>query len=314
MHYDMAIAAFGIGIVIGLTGMGGGALMTPALVLFFNVPPLTAVSSDLVVSAATKPVGAVVHMRNGTIHWAIVKWLVIGSVPAAFCGALVIAWVGPLAGVSEFVKTALGIVLLIAAAGLVGRAYLTLRHNMTGAGPDARAGAAVGRDIAVRVLPTLLVGIVGGLVVGLTSVGSGSLVIIALMTLYPLLSANWLVGTDLAQAVPLVIAAAAGHLLFGDVDWSVVLPLLVGSIPGAYLGARISSRASAGLVRRALALVLLAAGLKMLGVSNLATLIALAIALVGGTIGWMLVRTRYGLKATNWQDRKAPVGNRSTSE
>ncbi|MXP20167.1 TSUP family transporter [Gordonia sp. HNM0687] len=305
----MAIAALGIGIVIGLTGLGGGALMTPALVLFFNVPPLTAVSSDLVVSAATKPVGTVVHMRNGTIHWAIVKWLVIGSAPAAFCGALVIAWIGPLAGVSAFVKTALGVVLLIAAAGLVGRAYLTLRHNMTGG--LAGASTAAGGDIAVRVLPTLLVGIIGGLVVGLTSVGSGSLVIIALMTLYPLLSANWLVGTDLAQAVPLVIAAAAGHLLFGDVDWSVVLPLLVGSIPGAYIGARISSRASAGLVRRALALVLLAAGLKMLGVSNLLTLVGLGVALVAGTVGWMVVRMRYGLKATNWQGRKAGVGGQS---
>ncbi|MFI8774908.1 sulfite exporter TauE/SafE family protein [Gordonia sp. NPDC062954] len=311
MNYEMAIAAFGIGIVIGLTGMGGGALMTPTLVLLFNVPPLTAVSSDLVVSAATKPVGTVVHMRNGTIHWKIVLWLVVGSVPAAFCGALVIAWVGPLAGVSEFVKTALGVVLLIAAAGLVGRAYLTLRQNMTG---HAAAAGPSGRDIAVRVVPTVLVGVIGGLVVGLTSVGSGSLVIIALMTMYPLLSANWLVGTDLAQAVPLVIAAAAGHLLFGDVDWSVVLPLLVGSIPGAYFGARLSSRASAGLVRRALALVLLTAGLKMLGVSNLFTLVGLGVALVAGTVGWMLVRTRYGLKATNWQDRRVAVRSQNSSD
>ncbi|WP_287015205.1 sulfite exporter TauE/SafE family protein [Gordonia sp. (in: high G+C Gram-positive bacteria)] len=311
MNYEMAIAAFGIGIVIGLTGMGGGALMTPTLVLLFNVPPLTAVSSDLVVSAATKPVGTVVHMRNGTIHWKIVLWLVVGSVPAAFCGALVIAWVGPLAGVSEFVKTALGVVLLIAAAGLVGRAYLTLRQNMTG---QASAAGPSGRDIAVRVVPTVLVGVIGGLVVGLTSVGSGSLVIIALMTMYPLLTANRLVGTDLAQAVPLVIAAAAGHLLFGDVDWSVVLPLLVGSIPGAYFGARLSSRASAGLVRRALALVLLTAGLKMLGVSNLFTLVGLGIALVAGTVGWMLVRTRYGLKATNWQDRRVTVRIQNSSD
>ncbi|MEE4025373.1 sulfite exporter TauE/SafE family protein [Gordonia sp. PKS22-38] len=308
MNYEMAIAALGIGIVIGLTGMGGGALMTPTLVLFFNVPPLTAVSSDLVVSAATKPVGTVVHTRNGTVHWKIVLWLVIGSVPAAFSGALVISWLGPLAGVSEFVKTALGIVLLIAAAGLVGRAYLTLRQNMR-PDPSAVAGPppATGNDIAVRMLPTLAVGVIGGLVVGLTSVGSGSLVIIALMALYPFLSANWLVGTDLAQAVPLVIAAAAGHLLFGDVDWSVVAPLLVGSIPGAYIGARLSSRASAGLVRRALALVLVTAGLKMLGVSNLWTLIGLGIALVVGTVGWMVIRMRYGLKATNWQDRRAAV-------
>lgn len=303
MDWGLALAALGIGIVVGLTGMGGGALMTPTLVLFFGVPPLTAVSSDLITSAVMKPVGSAVHMRHGTVHWKIVLWLVVGSVPAAFSGALIIAAVGPLAGVTNFVKTALGVVLLIAAAMLILRAYIALRERArVNAGGLPKFDSA--QPIRVRVLPTVIVGVVGGLMVGLTSVGSGSFIIIALMALYPALTANKLVGTDLVQAVPLVFSAAFGHLLYGDVDWSVVLPLVIGSIPGAYIGARLSSRVGGGIVRRALALVLLAAGLKMLNVSNEWTLGAVLGAFAAGTIGWMLVRTRHGLEPTFRQEKR----------
>ena len=305
MDWGLALAALGIGIVVGLTGMGGGALMTPVLVLFFGVPPLTAVSSDLIASAAMKPVGSAVHMRHGTVHWKLVMWLVVASVPTAFCGALIIAVVGPLAGVTAFVKTTLGVVLLIAAVGLVIRAYISMAdHARQMQGLPPRRPVAADGKIPVRIVPTLIVGALGGLMVGLTSVGSGSLIIICLMALYPMLSANRLVGTDLVQAVPLVIAAAAGHLLFGEVDWSIVWPLVIGSIPGAFIGAQFSSRVPGGIVRRALALVLLVAGFKMLGASNEATLIALVVALVAGTIGWMYLRTRQGLRPMAWQDRR----------
>ena len=304
MDWGLAVAALGIGIVVGLTGMGGGALMTPVLILFFGIPPLTAVSSDLITSAAMKPVGSAVHMRHGTVHWKIVLWLMIGSVPAAFSGALIIGAVGPAADVTAFVKTALGVVLLIASALLIVRAYVGLSEYTR-----VRRGETptVHRDdvVKVRIIPTLIVGVLGGLMVGLTSVGSGSFIIITLMALYPALSANKLVGTDLAQAVPLVFAAALGHLLYGDVDWSVVLPLVVGSIPGAYIGARLSSRVAGGVVRRALALVLLVAGLKMLNVSNELTLTAFIAAFVLGTVGWMAVRTRHGLKPTARQEKRA---------
>ncbi len=288
--------------------MGGGALMTPVLVLFFGVPPLTAVSSDLIVSAAMKPVGSAVHMRHGTVHWRLVIWLVIGSVPAAFSGALIISFIGPVAGLTAFVKTALGVVLLIAATGLIVRAYLALAEyarNRRGLRDEPSSGPQP--DVTVRILPTLIVGIVGGLMVGLTSVGSGSFIIIALMALYPALTANKLVGTDLVQAVPLVIAAAAGHLLFGDVDWSIVWPLVLGSIPGAFIGAQLSSRVSGGIVRRALALVLLAAGLKMLNVSNEWTLAAVVAAFLLGTFGWMFVRKRHGLEVTARIQSRASV-------
>lgn len=303
MDWGLAVAALGIGVVVGLTGMGGGALMTPVLVLFFGIPPLTAVSSDLITSAAMKPVGSAVHMRHGTVHWKIVLWLVVGSVPAAFSGALIIAAVGPLAGVTNFVKTTLGIVLLVAAAMLILRAYIGLRERAreyVGGAPKGESAA----PITVRIVPTVIVGVVGGLMVGLTSVGSGSFIIITLMALYPALTANKLVGTDLVQAVPLVFAAAFGHLLYGDVDWAVVLPLVIGSIPGAYVGARLSSRVGGGIVRRALALVLLAAGLKMLNVSNEWTLGLVVAAFLLGTLGWMLVRTRHGLRPTFREEKR----------
>src|ERR687896_2179788 len=122
----LAIAAFAIGIVVGLTGMGGGALMTPVLVLFFNIPPLTAVSSDLVASAIMKPVGSFVHLRRGTVHLGLVKWLCIGSIPGAFSGVLLARALGRGEEVQHFIRMALGAALLLAAAGLIVRAYIRL--------------------------------------------------------------------------------------------------------------------------------------------------------------------------------------------
>lgn len=299
MDFDplLAVAAFGIGIVVGLTGMGGGALMTPVLVIFFGVQPLAAVSSDLVAGAVMKPVGAGVHLRRGTVHLPLVAWLCVGSVPAAFSGVLVMRALGDGEAVQNGIRTALGIALLIAAAGLTLRAYTRLvqraRKRDGRLGPDPVGPPAV----KVRPLPTILVGAIGGIVVGMTSVGSGSLIIIALMALYPGLRASELVGTDLLQAVPLVVSAALGHLLFGDFRLEVTAALLVGSIPGVFLGAQLSSRAPGGLVRRALAFVLLASALKLLGLSTVATGVVLGIALVAAPPVWMLVRRRHGFPA-----------------
>src|SRR3712207_3139365 len=133
MNVDLllAVAAFGIGIVVGLTGMGGGALMTPVLVLFFNIPPLTAVSSDLVASAIMKPVGSVVHLRRGTVHLGLVRWLCIGSVPGAFSGVLIARALGRGEDVQEIIRMALGAALLLAAVGLIVRAYLRLDWKST---------------------------------------------------------------------------------------------------------------------------------------------------------------------------------------
>jgi uncharacterized protein len=293
----LAVASFGIGIVVGLTGMGGGALMTPVLVLFFGVPPLTAVSSDLVASAVMKPVGSVVHLRRGTVHLGLVKWLCLGSIPGAFSGVLIARSLGHGQEVQDAIRLALGIALLLAAAGLIVRAYMRLLEHARrrdGRAPPLPEGPPL---VNLRILPTVVLGALGGLVVGFTSVGSGSLIIIALMVLYPTLTANELVGTDLVQAVPLVASAAVGHVLFGDFHLDLTTSLLLGCLPGVWVGAHLSARAPGGLVRRALAFVLLASALKLLNVSNRDTAFALAAVLVFAPLFWMLIRRRHGFPA-----------------
>ena len=304
MDWTLALAALGIGTIVGLTGMGGGALMTPVLVLFFNVPPLTAVSSDLVSAAVMKPVGSFVHLRNGTVRLDLVRWLCIGSVPSAFCGVLVARALGQSSGVDDAVQKALGVALIVAAAGLFFRAYLRLAERARHRDAHRDRDPSGPPDIVIRPVPTVIVGAVGGLVVGMTSVGSGSLIIIALMLLYPTLRASSLVGTDLVQAVPLVASAAIGHIFFGDLELSVTGALLVGSIPGAYIGAQLSSRLPGALIRRALAFVLLASALKLLGVSTTLTLVTLgAVAVLAGPI-WMALRRAHGFPALPAHERE----------
>jgi len=297
VDWTLALGALVVGIVVGLTGMGGGALMTPMLVLFFGVSPLAAVSSDLVASAVMKPVGSAVHLRHGTVRLDLVRWLCLGSVPAAFAGVLVSKALGHGSGVENLTQKALGIALIIAALGLFVRAYLRLAERARHRDGHRDADPQGPPLITVRPLPTVLVGAVGGLVVGMTSVGSGSLIIIALMSLYPTLRASELVGTDLVQAVPLVASAAIGHLIFGDFQLNVTTALMVGSIPGAFIGAQLSTRLPGALIRRALAFVLLASALKLLGSDNTQTAgLLLGVLALAGPI-WMLLRRRHGFPA-----------------
>jgi hypothetical protein len=297
MDWALAGASFGIGIVVGLTGMGGGALMTPVLVLFFNVPPLSAVSSDLVSSAVLKPIGSFVHLRKGTVNLRLVGWLCLGSVPSAFCGVLIARALGSGEGVENFIQKALAVALMIAALGLIVRAYVRL-HEAARARDGVAPPLPEGRPrVSVRPIPTVIVGIVGGVVVGITSVGSGSIMIISLMALYPALRANELVGTDLMQSVPLVFSAALGHLIFGDFSMAVTLPLIIGGLPGTYLGAQLSSSLPGGLVRRALAFVLFASALKTFGIGSALTLELLGLALLVAPPLWMLTRRHYGFPA-----------------
>lgn len=300
----LILGAFAVGIVVGLTGMGGGALMTPMLVFFFNVPPLTAVSSDLVASAVMKPVGAGVHLRRGTVNLRLVGWLCVGSIPAAFCGVLILKSFGDSPQAQEFIKVALGVAILMTAGLLLVRAYMRLLERARTRDGQGEPLPQERPELAVKALPTVLLGIIGGLVVGMTSVGSGSLVIIGLMLLYPGLKASQLVGTDLVQAVPLVASAAIGHAIFGDLDLSISLPLIIGAIPGTYLGALLSARLPGGWIRRALAFVLLASGLKLVGVQTHTTAVILLATLVGAPLVWMYVRTQLGFPAFASAERK----------
>jgi uncharacterized membrane protein YfcA len=237
-------------------------------VLLFKVQPLAAISSDLVAAMIMKPVGGGVHLRRGTVNFALVRWLTVGSVPAAFVGVLVLRQLGDGAMVQARIKQVLGVALLLAASSIAVKALLEARAARARLGA-ASDGLAPRRPFMVRPLATVLIGVVGGLVVGMTSVGSGSLMIVLLLLLYPMLRSSELVGTDLVQAIPLVASAAVGHLLFGDFQLDLTASLLVGSIPGVYLGARLSSRANDVVIRPSLAVVLVASGMKLLGVGNL---------------------------------------------
>lgn len=301
----MTLVGLVIGALVGLTGMGGGALMTPVLVFFFGVDALTAISSDLVISLFMKPFGGIVHLVRRTVDLRLVGLLMIGSIPAAFLGAVITSLL-PDGSVQSVLLTLLGVALLLAAAGLIARAWVQMTRTRS---PLGERATPMGRPgIRVRPASTIALGAVAGLMVGLTSVGAGSIVIVALLLLYPALKASQLVGTDLVQAVPLVAAAALGHALFGRVDLGVAGSVLIGAIPGVILGAWSSSRAPGGIIRRVLAVLLMASGLKLLGVATPVVIGAGAGAVVLGNVLWIALRRRYSasLRAERAATRSAP--------
>lgn len=287
---SVLLVSFGVGIVVGLTGMGGGALMTPALI-FLGVNPTAAVANDLVAASVNKSVGAAVHWRHGRPNIRLALMLVSASVPTAFAGAFIVEAVGGEGEATEgFLVYAIGVALLFTAATYAFRMYLQLRHVTSG-------NVIPEEDPTIRPVPTLLVGAVGGLLVGITSVGSGSLIMVALLLLYPTLSAIRLVGTDLVQAVPLVLSAAISHVLVTGVDWSVLIPLVVGGTPGTFLGARLANWVSQSVIRRGIVIVLTLTGLKMLGLSPELVGVIGAGMLLLGPLAWGFVRQTRGLPA-----------------
>ena len=294
----LLFTAFGIGIVIGLTGMGGGALMTPALI-FLGVPPSSAVANDLVAASINKSTGAAVHWREGSPHRGIATWLIAGSVPTAFAGAFIAKAVGG-DDQEAFLKAAIGVTLLVASSTYAFRMYLEMRR--AAAGQFHATG-----DPIVRPLPTFAIGVVGGLLVGITSVGSGSVMMVVLLVLYPALAGVRLVGTDLVQAVPLVLAAAISHVIVTGVDWSVLIPLVVGGTPGTFVGARVANRVSQSVVRRGIVLVLFLTGLSMLKVPPWGITTAAILGLVGAPLVWRYLRSNLEQNQRD-QQKKAPKG------
>src|SRR6185437_7308602 len=253
-----------VGLLVGLTGAGGGALMTPMLILLFGVKPSAAISSDLVAAVLMRPVGAAVHLRKGTVNLRLVGWMVLGSVPMAFVGAFLLHQLGNSSEQQQHVEIALGAALLTGAAAMVFRFYLDRKSGLQ------RIEAV--HDVTVRPVPTIIIGMIGGVIVGLTSVGSGSLMIVLLLFLYPLLSAGQLVGTDLTQAVPLTAAAS----------------LVVGSVPAVLIGSFLSSRAPDRYIRPIITFVIFASGLKYVGVGTTALGWILCIVALGGGGYWLL--------------------------
>jgi len=280
---DWALSLGGLvaGVMVGLTGMGGAALVTPMLVLIFGISPAAAVSSDVVASAIMKPVGALVHIRAKTVHWGIVGWLSFGTVPGVIAGTLIFGNVLAKSDAGKTIQSWLGWVLILALAAMLARTWLSrratrLRGELTPTSTDQ----------PVRPLLTLVLGAAVGLIVGMTSVGSGSLIVTCLLLMYPLLRPSFVVGTDLTQAVPMLIAGAIAHAGFGSVSIAVVVSLLIGQIPGVWIGARLSSRYDGHILRWLLMVVLAATALKLLGVSSL---IAGIIAITGVIVVIILI-------------------------
>lgn len=253
---SILVAGFIVGIVVGLTGMGGGALMTPALIFLGVGDASTVVTADLTAAAVYKTGGAIVHKREGSPHMQLAKWLMIGSIPMALLGPHILAFAVDPGELDNILKLCIGFALLLAAATYAMRLYLNLRRVRGGEHPDD--------DPSIRPLATLLVGALGGLLVGVTSVGSGSVIMIALLMLYPGLSAVKLVGTDLVQAVPLVMAAAVSNIFLHGLDWGILIPLVLGSVPGTLIGATLAPRVPQSYIRRGIVVVLTMSGVALL--------------------------------------------------
>ncbi len=298
MDFPIILGSAVVGLLVGLTGAGGGALMTPMLILIFSVRPSSAISSDLVATLFMRPVGAAIHMRSGTVNFQLVGWMSAGSVPAAFAGTYVLHLLGKGTGAQGTVEIALG------AALLVGAGAMALRYGI-----DRRTGQ--DRDkamssIVVHRLPTLGIGVIGGFVVGITSVGAGSLMVVLLMFLYPTLSAKRLVGTDLAQAIPLTAAAAFGSLIFGHVLLTVTTAVIAGGIPGVIAGSLLATRVPDRFLRPVVGLAIFGSGLKYVGVGSV-------------TLGWILLgvvvagAAAYGIRATIRQRSPQAIGARAAA-
>jgi uncharacterized protein len=283
MHIDpyIVLGSAIVGLLVGMTGAGGGALMTPMLILLFGVTPSTAISSDLVAAVVMRPFGAATHLRKGTVNRRLVGWMVLGSVPMAFLGAYLLHEIGHAKSAQTDIEKVLGAALLLGASAMVLRYVLDRRSG------TQRTG--VVHEIEVHPLRTIAVGMVGGLIVGMTSVGSGSLMIILLLFLYPMIGANQLVGTDLTQAVPLTLAAALGALAFGHVEFGVTTSLIIGSVPAVLIGSMVSSSAPDRYVRPAITFVIFASGLKYAGLGTTALGWTLCAVLLAGGLAWTAV-------------------------
>ena len=261
MH-DLALvlAGFFVGIIVGLTGVGGGSLMTPILIFLFGVKPVLAIGTDLLFAAVTKMGGSIRLARARRIDWPVVRQLSAGSIPAALVTLAVLRWVGPASGqVEQLMTTTLGVALLLTAAATL---YKALR----------------GRAIALVLQPgfersatrplhwslPLLFGALIGTLVTLTSVGAGAIGVTVLLLLYPRLPLPRIVAADIAYAVPLTLIAGLGHASLGSVDWSLLVLLLAGSLPGIWVGSLLLTRAPERVVRSLLSVLLAYAGAKLI--------------------------------------------------
>src|SRR5690242_7620098 len=250
-----SISGFLVGMLVGMTGVGGGSLMTPLLVLLFGFHPATAVGTDLLYASVTKTVGTFVHGKQGTVDWRIVARLALGSVPASIITLIVMSRVGTMGdGAAGVLNLLLGIALLLTSISVFFRPWI-----LSWAGHHIHAMS----DETLR-SRTIMLGAILGVLVSVTSVGAGALGTTALLILYPRLPVARVAASDIAHAVPLTLIAGLGHWLMGSVDFGLMLALLAGSIPGIVAGSLLSGRASDAVLRPVLAITLLVVAVRML--------------------------------------------------
>ncbi|MFL6720214.1 MAG: sulfite exporter TauE/SafE family protein [Sphingomonas sp.] len=250
-----SVAGFLVGMLVGLTGVGGGSLMTPLLVLLFGFHPATAVGTDLLYASVTKTVGTAVHGKQGTVDWRIVARLACGSVPAAILTLIVMSRVGTLGGsASGVLSVLLGIALLLTSISVFFRPQI-----LSWAGHHIH-----GMSNATLARRTIVLGAILGVLVSVTSVGAGALGTTALLILYPRLPVARIAASDIAHAVPLTLIAGIGHWLIGSVDFTLMFALLAGSIPGIIVGSLVSARSSDAVLRPVLAVTLLVVAVRLL--------------------------------------------------
>jgi uncharacterized protein len=251
------VAGFIVGAIVGLTGVGGGSLMTPLLVLLFGISPAVAVGTDLLYAAITKAGGTLAHSLKGTVDWRITGLLAAGSIPAAAITLVLMRVFAPggLDEIRHVITFSLGIALLLTAIALILRRHIqAFAQKSASPTPNPRRTAVL----------TVVTGVALGALVTISSVGAGALGVTALFFLYPSLPAHRVVGSDIAHAVPLTLVAGTGHWLLGSVDWALLGSLLVGSLPGIWLGSQISTKVPEKILRPILAIMLVLVGGKLI--------------------------------------------------
>jgi uncharacterized protein len=310
VNVDPAIVVafgFGVGVLVGMTGVGGGALMTPLLVLFVGTPPVTAVGTDLAYGAVTKTVGAIKHWRQHTIDLALSGWMAIGSIPAAIGGVYVVGALERALGSTRFET-----VMLYVLAGAIGfTGAVTLARAVFLKQLIARERDTVRMEARHKVAAVVL-GLSVGFVLGITSAGSGSLIALGLILVFRLTPYR-VVGTDIFHAAILLWAAAIGHIVAGNVDYMLAGTILAGSVPGVWIGSHMSVRLPAGTLRTVLGVVLIGAAMGLgarAGLSIPPSAIGAVPVILAAIVLWRRFRDRIPRTAADTEAREPDAGGR----
>jgi uncharacterized membrane protein YfcA len=254
MNWIAIVSGFGVGAIVGLTGVGGGSLMTPLLLTVFKLNPAVAIGTDLWFAAITKTAGSAAHHRAGHVRWRVTGLLLAGSIPASLATIALMHFTGVTKGWAATLTFSLGIALLLTAVTV---AYKRVWQKV---------GLRLERWIPEQRKPalTVLCGLILGVLVSLSSIGAGAIGATLLLVLYPRLTPQEIVGTDIAHAVPLTLVAGIGHATLGHIDWSLLSALLIGSVPGIWIGSQLTRKMPEKLVRALLCVALVSAGLKVI--------------------------------------------------